>query len=171
MGTIRLALRNGEDNEQAKTSSTGFRDMIGSSGGGDRAKENPLAEGEKRFLEWADAVRTALKKAKAAPAKAAPQEDFERFKMRVLVGPGVKTRAEVNDVLLINNAGVQGLPGEGGAWTAMNLGSGANSSPMPEPHSPEPEPAASPKPAAAQPAAAQPAPSTAPGGSPRSSGG
>ena len=75
----------------------------------------------------------------------------------MLVGPGVKTRAEVNDVLLINNAGVQGLPGEGGAWTAMNLGSGANSSPMPEPHSPEPEPAASPKPTAAQPAAAQPA--------------
>ena len=90
--------------------------------------------------------------------------------MRVLVGPGVKTRAEVNDVLLINNAGVQGLPGEGGAWTAMNLGSGANSSPMPEPHSPEPEPAASPKPtpqAGSRTAGAV----YCAGGSPRSSGG
>ena len=34
----------------------------------------------------------------------------------------VRSGAEVNDVLLINNSGVQGLPGDEGAWTATGMG-------------------------------------------------
>ena len=34
----------------------------------------------------------------------------------------VRSGADVNDVLLINNSGVQGLPGDEGAWTATGMG-------------------------------------------------
>ena len=34
----------------------------------------------------------------------------------------VRSGAEVNDVLLTNNSGVQGLPGDEGAWTATGMG-------------------------------------------------
>ena len=34
----------------------------------------------------------------------------------------VRSGAEVNDVLLVNNSGVQGLPGDEGAWTATGMG-------------------------------------------------
>ena len=77
-GTFKLILRNGEDREQPKTRDMTFRDMLGgTSSGGDRAKENPGAEVEKRFLEWCDIVRKTLKEtAKGRPRQYPRQRRF-----------------------------------------------------------------------------------------------
>src|SRR5208283_3023649 len=113
LGIIRLVLRSSEDSDQPKAREVTSRELMGVSGGGDRAKENPGADSAKRFQQWFEIIQKTMKQtAKAAPAKARPSEDFERFTMRVRTGAGMKTRAEVNDVLLINNAAVQGLPGD-----------------------------------------------------------
>ena len=59
-------------------------ELMGVSGGGDRAKENPGADNEKRFQEWAEMIRKSLREnAKAAPAKTRPAEEPQRFTMRV----------------------------------------------------------------------------------------
>jgi pilus assembly protein CpaB len=137
-GTFKLILRNGEDREQPKTRDMTFRDMLGgTSSGGDRAKENPGAEVEKRFLEWCDIVRKTLKEtAKGAPANTRASDDFQRFTMRVLTGAGVRRKADVSDVVLINDSGVQGL--EEGGWTAHDMGPSLHNNSSAEAHGPAP---------------------------------
>lgn len=115
LGTIRLILRNGDDDEQTKVSDMTFREMLGAHGGGDRAKEKPKEADEKRFKEWADMMRKALQNARAAAGKH-PLEEPQRFTMRIRAG------ADVNDVLLTANSSVQGLPGDEGVWTATGMG-------------------------------------------------
>ena len=69
LGTIRLILRSGDDSEQPKTAAMTAHELLGACGGGDRAKENPIAADEKRFLEWAEMIRKTLREnAKADPA-------------------------------------------------------------------------------------------------------
>ncbi len=116
LGQIRLILRSGEDQEQTKIADMTFREMMGGAhAGGDRKLENLKAANDERFQKWADTVRKMLaEKAKAANGSA---QEPQRFTMRVRSGP------EVNDVLLIANSGVQGMPGDEGVWTATGLGS------------------------------------------------
>ena len=117
LGTIRLILRSGEDNDNAKVADMTFGQMMGFRSGGNRAKEDPLKEQEKRFQTWMAMIRKTLEqKAKAAPAAEGP--DPQRFVMRVRLG------TDVNDVLLSANSGVRGMPGDEGAWTATGMGSG-----------------------------------------------
>ncbi len=117
LGMIRLILRSGEDSEQPKTLAMTAHELIGAAGGSDRAKENPNEDNEKRFQKFADDIRKMLREnAKADPAGTPASEEPQRFTMRVRSG------AEVNDVLLINNSGVQGLPGDEGAWTVTGMG-------------------------------------------------
>jgi hypothetical protein len=116
LGMIRLILRSGEDSEQPKTVAMTAHELLGASGGSDRGKENPLADGQKKFMEWAEQMRKMMREdAKATSAEARATESPRRFTMRVRAG------VEVSDVLLINNSGVQGLPGDEGAWTATGI--------------------------------------------------
>ncbi|MGO9109694.1 MAG: Flp pilus assembly protein CpaB [Thermoguttaceae bacterium] len=120
MGRIRLILRSPDDSGQPKTTVITSDDLLCDTGfgfgGGDRAKEDPAAANEKRFQEWAEKVKQMLREnAKANPPTRPRASEEQRFTMRV------RTGAEVNDVLLINNSGVQGMPGEEGAWTATGM--------------------------------------------------
>jgi pilus assembly protein CpaB len=147
MGTIRLIMRRNDDSEQTKTRDMTPHELLGAFGGGDRAKEDPLAAEKKAFQEWADSVRKSLKEAaKTPPAKANPGDDYQRFTIRVRTGAGGRSKAEVNDFLLINNSNVQGL-GDEGAWTAISMGPNQHGGSSAETHSPapvEPEPTTAP---------------------------
>jgi pilus assembly protein CpaB len=133
LGTIRLILRSGEDSEQPKTIVMTAHELLGAFGGSDRGKENPMEANEKRFLEWAEMIKKTLQKnAKAESAGNRAREEEQRFTMRV------RTGAEVNDVLLINNSGVQGLPGDEGAWTATGMGPSVRTKANVETHGPRP---------------------------------
>ncbi len=148
LGTILLIMRSGEDRDQLKTREMAAHELMGSSGGADRAKEDPNEANEKRFKEWADAIRKTLREnAQVDPNKPKPLEATERFTIRVRMG------TEVNDVLLVKNSGVQSLADEG-AWTATGLGpplhARAQADPQPS-RSAETAPAATPPSAAAQP--------------------
>jgi len=128
LGMIRLILRSGDDNEQPKTVAMTAHELLGAFGGSDRAKENPGASGEKRFLEWAEQMRKMMREeAKAGPAKAAAVDSAQHYTMRVRLGPkdenGKKTNPEVIDVLLINRSSLQGMPDNEGAWTVLGMGS------------------------------------------------
>ena len=86
LGSIRLILRSGEDNEQPQTVAMTAHELLGASGGSDRSKENPLDAEKKRFLEWAENIRKTLREnAKAAPPL--PSEEPPRFTMRIRSGP------------------------------------------------------------------------------------
>ncbi len=115
LGSIRLILRSGEDSEQPKTTVMTAHEMLGTSGGGNQGKENSTDANEKRFLEWAEMIQKTLREnAKTDPIKTRASDE-QRFTMRVRSG------AEVNDVLLVNNSGVRGMPGDEGAWTATGM--------------------------------------------------
>ena len=117
MGTIRLILRSATDDEQPKTVVMTAHELLGVNGGGNRALEDPGKELEKRFQAFAEEIRRKLREdAKTDPVRASSGEEPLRYTMRVRMG------AEVSDVMLINNSGVQGLPGDEGAWTATGMG-------------------------------------------------
>jgi len=133
LGTIRLIMRSGEDKDQPKTAAMTAHELLGAYGGADRAKENAAAGGEKRFLEWAQQMRNMLREeAKAASAKSGPAESSQRFLMRVRAG------AEVSDILLINNSGVQGSSSDEGAWTPMGTSPTLHSKPSGDAHGAKP---------------------------------
>ena len=153
LGSIRLIMRSSEDREQPKTVAMTAHELLGAFGGGDRAKENPTEAMEKRFQEWAEMIRKTLREnAKTDPALARPGEEPARFTMRVRAG------SDFNDVLLINNSGVQGLSGDEGAWTVTGMGPSSRGKASSDSHAAKPldagsvvvppGPAALPKPAA-----------------------
>jgi pilus assembly protein CpaB len=116
LGSIRLVMRSSEDSEQLKTPDMTARELLGAFGGSDRAKENPDEANEKRFKEWADTIRKSLRENAKADTTGNRPREHEQYKMRVRLG------TDVNDVLLTNNSGVQGLPGDEGAWTVTGMG-------------------------------------------------
>ena len=68
LGSIRLILRSGDDNDQPKTAVMTSRDLLGAGGGSDRAEEDPNAANEKRFQEWAEMIKKTMREnAKTAP--------------------------------------------------------------------------------------------------------
>ena len=132
LGSIRLILRSGEDSEQPKTTVMTAHEMLGTYGGGNRGKENPAETNEKRFLEWAEMIQKTLREnAKVAPTVTRASEE-QRFTMRVRSG------AEVNDVLLVNNSCVRGLPGDEGAWTATGMSPSLHAKPNDPTHGSKP---------------------------------
>ncbi len=143
LGSIRLILRSNQDSDQPKTVAVFAHELVNAAGGSDREKENPVEADKKRFEKWAAEIKKSIENAKAVPVKASAGEEPQRFTMRVRLG------AEVNDVMLINNSSVQGMPSDEGAWTAMGMGASPRGKP-----SADPQPS---KPAAAAPAAAAPA--------------
>ena len=164
LGSIRLILRSADDNEQPKTGVMTAQDLLGAFGGSDRAAEDPNAANEKRFQEWAEKIKEMLREnAKTKPAET-PASEEQRFTMRV------RTGADVNDVLLINNSNVQGLPGDEGSWTATGLGAIVRNKSNPDTRGPKPDEAGPAAPPAAQapPKAAANVPIPTSPGSPRS---
>jgi pilus assembly protein CpaB len=168
LGSIRLILRSSEDNDQPKSEPVGGHEITGMASGGNRALEDPLKANEEKFMKWADEVKKNLKE--TAHADPTITDDHEKYTMRVRAG------ADVNDVLMVNNSGVQNMAGDEGVWTVTGLGPRIRTRPS-ETVAPKPaDAAATPSPATA--GAAQPPktnsdvllPPTAPG-SPRSPGG
>ena len=133
LGMIRLILRNNEDNEQPRTVVMTAHELLGVNSGSDRAMEDPIAAEKERFRKWAAQMRKMMQETKVAAEKKQEVSAPQRFVMRV------RTGAEVSDVLLINNAAVQGL--DDGTWTATGMG--------PSPHAPANGDSHGPKPAAA----------------------
>lgn len=115
LGTIRLILRSGDDSETPKSLPMTAHELIGAYGASDRPKENQVDKNEKDFMRWAEDVRKKLQENAKDPVKARSAEEERRFTMRIRNG------VEVNDVVLINNSAVQGLPGDEGAWTTTGL--------------------------------------------------
>jgi pilus assembly protein CpaB len=133
LGSIRLILRSGDDNDQPKTGVMTAQDLLGAGGGSDRTAEDPNAANEKRFQEWAEKIKQMLREnAKTAPTETRANDE-QRFTMRI------RTGADVNDVLLINNSSVQGLPGDEGSWTATGMGAMTHTKANPDARGPKPD--------------------------------
>ncbi|MEI8371893.1 MAG: Flp pilus assembly protein CpaB [Planctomycetota bacterium] len=115
LGSIRLILRSAEDSEQPKTTVMTAQEMLGTSGGGNRGKENSTDANEKRFQDWAETIRKTMRENTIAQPTGTRASEGQSYTMRVRSG------AEVNDVLLVKNSEVRGLPGDEGAWTATGM--------------------------------------------------
>jgi hypothetical protein len=139
---IRLILRNNDDNEQPKTAVMTAHELLGVNGRNDRALEDPIAAEKERFRKWAEQMRKMMQETKVAGEKKPEADAPQRFVMRV------RTGADVSDVLLINNAAVQGL--DDGTWTATGMGPSTRAPANGDSHSPRPAAAAQPA-ATAQP--------------------
>jgi pilus assembly protein CpaB len=142
LGMIRLILRNNDDNEQPKTAVMTAHELLGVNGRNDRALEDPIAAEKERFRKWAEQMRKMMQETKVAGEKKPEADAPQRFVMRV------RTGADVSDVLLINNAAVQGL--DDGTWTATGMGPSTRAPANGDSHSPRPAAAAQPA-ATAQP--------------------
>ena len=138
LGTIRLILRSGEDSEQPKTVAMTAHELLGAFGGGDRAKENPDEASEKRFLEWAEQMRKTMREDGQGRPRQSRRSRCSRSALPCGCDGWRMGRPNVNDVLLINNSGVQGLPGDEGAWTATGMGPSSHGKADGDPHGSKP---------------------------------